>query len=287
MLFEGRFASPLFYESDIPELAKAAAKPSPPSSEHSILANSLTWAFVAAHHAEYRGSNKPPLLELRDGFAAAAAAGRQFLLTLGIGLEPNKLASESYSGVLNQSAVLREMIRRAPSDAILHEEVVDGTVSQYKMKGGERRRLAANKQIVESARAVAYVIVLAEDACSALSKPGRRPRGPAKAQFKPVLFSELVRCYHDMFNCWPTIERYKNGERPATSAAMKWLREVLRLASERLSESGYEAKASGNPLGNDLSLGEFLRGPIENGFETLASDFEREMTRRRPKKGAR
>jgi len=286
MRFGVRFRSPLFYKSDIPKLAKAADMPSPPKSEHPVLASSLTGAFVAAYHAEYQRRNKPPLIELRDGFAAAAAAGRQFLLTLGIKLDPDKLASESYSGVLNQSAVLREMIRGVPSDTILHREVVDGTVPQYKMKVAERRRLAGEKQIVESARAVAYVIVVAEDASRALSQPGRRTRGPPKAQFKPVLFSKLVSCYNDMFKCWPTIERYEDGEISESSAAMRWLGEVLGLASKRLSASTYEAEASGNPVGDDLSLGDLLQGPIKNRFATRASDFERAITRRRPKKGA-
>jgi hypothetical protein len=271
MTFEGRFRSSLFCESDIPKLATAAKLPAP-SANHRHLAFDLTGAFVAAHAAAYNACNHPPTAELRDGYTGAAAAGCEFLLALGIKMDPAKLVSLSNSAILNNSALLRELVK-APPDSLLHREVVDAFEPQYRMRITERRRMAAQRQIVESARIVAFAIVATEAARIALPKPTRR--GPSKKVFAPVLLSELVKIYHEMFGCWPTVKRIEGDNRGGP--ALKWLRDVLTLARDRFPSAEYETIVLGNSL-TGSAPGELLAGIetlVDNSIETLGSKFEK------------
>lgn len=189
--FESRFGSHLFYESDIPKLAIAAGLSVGAWADHSRLAKDLDRAFFAAHAADYNVSNEPSTAELRDGYGGAAKAGRELLLALGVKAEPAALLSESYVDILDHSSVLRALVQVIPPDIckLLHREVVEALAPRYPMNFEPRRKLVAHRQIVESLRTVAFVVVAAEAARSALPNPTRH--GPRRAVFAPVLLDSL------------------------------------------------------------------------------------------------
>jgi hypothetical protein len=210
----------------------------------------------------------------------AGPTGRELLLALGVKAEPAALLSESYVDILDHSSVLRALVQVIPPDIckLLHREVVEALAPRYPMNFEPRRKLVARRQIVESLRTVAFVVVAAEAARCALPNPTRH--GPRRAAFAPVLLDKLVNCYWTMFGCMPTVSRTDGEDRGGPS--LKWLRAVLRIAADRLPPAGYEAIARGNlsarPVPPDQLLNRIGK-LIGNSIETLGSDFEKAIAR--------
>lgn len=272
MVIESRFEACLFLTSDIPNLAAAAGLPIP-SADHRTLVSDLHRAFAKAHQEACLVRNRTPTAELRDGYAGAAAAGRALLLALGIVEEdPEKL---SYSNTLNRSALLRALVQRAPPDTrdLLPREIVERFAPQYPISAKRRRELAWQRQIVESARAVAFLVATAEAACKALPKP--KKHGPPPDAFAPVLLDELVKCYRQMFECWPVVQRAEGEIRGG--AALHWLHRVLLLAHDRFQSSGYDCISSAGSEPDDLFTG--IKRLLDNEPETRGSNFEKAIAR--------
>jgi hypothetical protein len=97
---------------------------------------------------------------------------------------------------------------------------------------------------------------VAEDAKVEMSREPRR-RGPQKEVLSPVLFDKLVECYQGMFGDLPVMnqENAINGNRYPAGPVLKWLRDLLELARDRL---GPRAVKSAKEVRDDIT-GELRR----------------------------
>jgi hypothetical protein len=198
---------------------------------------------------------------------------------LGITIGAEELVSASWAEVIDHSAVIRALLINPPETSQhLHREVVAALTPHYppfnKLGQKERRKSASTRQIVESARGVAYLVMTADAARAALPEPERR--GPPPGAFKTTLLLELTKCYREMFGRWPTLTRI-DGENPS-GPALKWLRDVLALAHERFPpidvETGVEDHPSAAIAPPRVLLTE-LEKLFENSAQTLGRDFEK------------
>jgi hypothetical protein len=197
-------------------------------------------------------------------------------LALGIIEEdPAKLAGESYSNILDHSAVLRMLVQQAPPDTcdLLHRKVVEAFCPRYPISAQRRRELAAKQHIVESARSVAFLVATAEAACNVLPEP--KKRGPPPDAFAPVLLSELVQCYREMFERWPVVQRIAGEIRGG--AALNWLHQVLLLAHDRFQSPGYQFIPAAGSEPDELSAA--IKRLLDNEPETRGSNFEKAIAR--------
>jgi hypothetical protein len=150
------------------------------------------------------------------------------------------------------------------------------------MSARRRRELAAQQQIVETARSVAFLVATAETACDLLPKP--KKRGPPPDKFTSELLRELVMCYREMFGFWPVVKRTEGENRGGP--AMKWLQHVLVLARERFSLDGYKTRIPGNSSADSASPDELLamiEKLLHNSAETLGSNFAKAITSLKPR----
>jgi hypothetical protein len=249
----------------------------------------LTMAFLKAHARNHRGHQETPIAELRDGYDASADAGRQFLRALGITISAEQVVSASWTEVIDHSAVIRALLAKPPETSKhLHREVVAALTPHYppfnKLCENERRKAASTRQIVESARGVAYLVMVADAARAALPKAGRR--GPPPSAFKTVLLRELTKCYCGMFGRWPTLSRGSEGENPS-GPALEWLRRVLALALKRCPptelETGVEDHSSAAIAPPRVLLDE-LEELDRILPQTLGRHFEKAIRQVRPSK---
>jgi hypothetical protein len=264
---------PLFTADDLPDFAsKSGLIVKSEVMSCDMLAHDLRAAFAYAHMDACRASKTPPIGELRKGLNEAARAGRAFLLALGTDTDPEMLLASSYSGMLDQSGILRELVGRASPDLaeMLHKEIVETYAPQYQMSVKARREGAASQMLVNQARGMAYFILATEAARDQLPPPRRR--GPIKNAFAPALLASLIRVYRYAFGEMPSVKR-RDGE-VQIGPSVKWLQCVLERALERLPKSGYELIISGDDSSKAVSLQDEIERMTNWQPATLARAFE-------------
>ncbi|MGC2410435.1 MAG: hypothetical protein WA441_10695 [Methyloceanibacter sp.] len=250
-----------FSEVDIPKLAEGAGLPLLATADHAALASKLNRAFYAAHALGVTTKRMPSPPELREAYGAAAKAGREFLLALGIGEAPERIIGRSLYQIGKASKVLGQLVRWAPDKSVyLPQQIVEALAPD--------RRLAHRRMIVEAARAAAYVVLVAE-AGKAAVPPGSR-RGPRKDAFSPVLMHRLVECYLQMFGALPAVPRESgaDGEYHRVGPAIKWLRDVIAMANRHINSDDASRFTQLDEMRKAMAALE------DNSIETLASKFE-------------
>jgi hypothetical protein len=280
-----QFEPSLFLAKDITALAEAIHTKLASDIQPARLALDLTFAFAYAHHAEIQASLKTPIGNLDARLSAAAKAGRDFLLSIGIDDEPTALGTASRGDILQMSPLLYELLQYAPTveaeKSLLSGPTITGTLSTYRMNSTERRKWAAEGAIIDAARSVAFLVAVAEAKRAAL--PRRRPRGPMKSSFGPTLLRALARCYQENFGEWPSVPRVDagnlDGDLIRSGSALKWIRAVINTALQRL-ESG-EVEHVG--VSTSLLLRE-ISSLEKNSHETLGRKIEEAIAQVRPPK---
>ena len=276
-LIKTRLTRSLFEADDIAALAESANLKLPVGfHSRESLAEDLTGAFINALHNQFEASARTPVAELDERLKIVADAGRALLEALDIDSDPRTVASEDYSAIVCSSAILRRLVlscSAADRPTVLSYKTVAATMPNYRMEAEKRRIFAARNTIVDAVRDVAFLVTVAEAERGAL--PRRRPRGPTKSVFGRSLLRGLVRSYLDIFGELPEVRRDSVGHR--FGPGLKWLREVIGLAQNRL-KSG-EVKLGGASADG---LVEEIDRVLDLSIETLGARFEAALAHKRP-----
>src|SRR5262249_39827218 len=139
-------------------------------------ASALTRAFVNAQAAAHVAGQTPPTGELFDCYDAVDRAGRELLLALGFDHEPATIVGLSRVEVAKLSGALRALVRNAPADIrkLLPGDVLDIFAPNQGAAVEKKRELAGDRLLIETARAVAFLVVVARAAKERLQRSRRR-----------------------------------------------------------------------------------------------------------------
>jgi hypothetical protein len=220
--------SGVFHADDVALLAERAGVKVHKDANRDALAAQMTSTLLDAHYTSEHKKGLPTPGATREAFRIVAAKGRELLLALGLSNDLAKIAVLDYPGVAKASGILNAMLRfDLPASLSPLPERVIAAHSLPRDPDDERQKLAAQRYLMDSARALAFLVAFAEAA-----QPVGGRSGPAPDWFTPSLFYGLARLYRDTFGAWPKVSKNVVGE--YTGHSLKWVEAFIVLAIERL-----------------------------------------------------
>lgn len=222
--------APLFRASDIASIGgKCNLSPERASKLHfTLIAQQTTLAILDAYDAEERERHIPPPRAASAAYGAVADRCRDLLGLLGLPEEPNAVLNKSTTDIARTAGVLNHLFRiqgrkvasMLPAD-LVERFAVDTDPADVRLTK------SAMRYVVDSARAIAFLAIVAE-----ASRPDGRTSGPRADHFTKCLLDNLAVIYFDTFGRWPSI--VKNVDRQREGPALDWLFFTLSTAHDRL-----------------------------------------------------